>query len=368
LNKAVWTDLALHFDPRLSEQYETSSRITLMNVRRVLASILVVFAFQFVFQVCGAGQSATAPRTETARCTMSADDQSWIEKALGNWRVAEQTELDLAPSALPTVVVIDAACSYVAAPRVDGKLVWKGTHHSGTITLPDGKTAPFGVISFAAPDEGKATTGFFAMSLPSVWRAKGIQSGLGLERLMDGVLLHEMTHTRQFYFVNPTMDRLTKQYGLSDDVGDDSLQDAYEKNAGYVADYEAERDLLYAAALAPTDAEAKAMTRQALGKIRARRAKWFVGDSQKWTPIDDIFLTMEGLGQWTAYAWFTDKQGLDLDPAKVLPEVRRKRNRWTQDEGLAVFLVVNRLVPGWQKFAFAPKPELAEALLERASN
>ncbi len=184
---------------------------------------------------------------------------------------------------------------------------------------------------------------------------------------MDGVLLHEMTHTRQFYFVNPMMDRLTKQYGLADDTGDDSLQDAYEKNAAYVAGYEAERDLLYAAALAPTDAEAKALAGKALTKILARRAKWFVGDSQKWTAIDDVFLTMEGLGQWTAYAWFTDKNGLNLDPVKVLPEVRRKRNRWTQDEGLAVFLVVDRLVPDWQKFAFAAKPELVEALLDRAT-
>jgi hypothetical protein len=205
------------------------------------------------------------------------------------------------------------------------------------------------------------------MSLPSVWKAKGIQSGLGLERLMDGVLLHEMTHTRQFYFVNPRMDELTKEYGLSDDIGDDSIQDAYQGTPAYVADYESERDLLYAAALAHTDTEAKDLARQALAKMRARRSKWFVGDAKKWREIDEIFLTMEGLGQWIAYAWFTDKKGLNLDPAAVLPEVRRKRNRWTQDEGLAVFLVVNRLVPNWQKFAFAPQPELAESLLQRAT-
>jgi hypothetical protein len=109
------------------------------------------------------------------------------------------------------------------------------------------------------------------------------------------------------------------------------------------------------------------LAHQALAKIRGRRAKWFAGDARKWQPIDEIFLTMEGLGQWTAYAWFTDKKSLNLDPVAVLPEVRRKRNRWTQDEGLAVFLVVSRLVPNWQKFAFAPQPELAESLLERAT-
>jgi hypothetical protein len=176
-----------------------------------------------------------------------------------------------------------------------------------------------------------------------------------------------MTHTRQFYFVNPRMAQLTAQYKLSDDIGDDSLQDTFQKDPAYVADYQAETDLLYAAAGASTDAEAKVLARQALAKMRARRARWFVGDAEKWKPLDEIFLTMEGLGQWAAYAWFTDKQGPNLNPAKVLPEVRRKRNRWTQDEGLALFLVVNRLVPNWQKRAFASNPELAESLLQRAS-
>jgi hypothetical protein len=300
---------------------------------------------------------------------MSSGDRSWIETAVTNWSIVERRELHLTPAPLPTIVAIDAACTYIAIPSTspDKDLLWHGTPHAGTITFPGGKTAPFGVISFAAPDEGKATTGFFAMSLPTVWRAKGIQSGLGLERLMDGVLFHEMTHTRQFYFVNPRMDQLTARYHLSDDIGDDSLQDAFQNNPAYVADYEAERDLLYAAAAAPTDAEARALARQALAKFRARRARWFTGDAEKWKPLDDIFLTMEGLGQWAMYAWFTDKQGLNLDPVMVLPEVRRKHDRWTQDEGLALFLVVNRLVPDWQKLAFAPNPELAESLLERAA-
>jgi|HubBroStandDraft_4_1064222.scaffolds.fasta_scaffold04104_6 hypothetical protein len=311
-------------------------------------------------------QSAGTP-TGSRICTMSADDEAWINQALDNWHVAEQRELLLPASPLPTIVAIDDNCTFVAKPGGDSRLNWSGTRHGETVTLPDGKSVPFGVISFASPDDGKASTGFFAMSLPSVWKAKGIQSGLGLERLMDGVLLHEMTHTRQFYFVNPRMDELTKEYGLSDDIGDDSIQDAYQGTPAYVADYESERDLLYAAALAHTDTEAKDLARQALAKMRARRSKWFVGDAKKWREIDEIFLTMEGLGQWIAYAWFTDKKGLNLDPAAVLPEVRRKRNRWTQDEGLAVFLVVNRLVPNWQKFAFAPQPELAESLLQRAT-
>jgi hypothetical protein len=172
-----------------------------------------------------AAQESAGAAGNGKACTISAGDEAWITQAVDNWGVAEQRELLLAVSPLPTIVAIDANCTFVAKPSADGRLHWSGKVHGETITLPDGKSVPFGVISFASPDEGMASTGFFAMSLPSVWRAKGIQSGLGLERLMDGVLLHEMTHTRQFYFVNPRMDELTKEYALSDDIGDDSLQD-----------------------------------------------------------------------------------------------------------------------------------------------
>jgi hypothetical protein len=349
-------------DQRPRQYFRVRRRMTAQTGAALFLASLVLFAPVSL----RAGQQSEGMPTGGRICKMSAGDETWINQALDNWHVAEQRELLLPASPLPTIVVIDASCTFVAKPGAGSRLQWSGTPHGESVTLPDGKSVPFGVISFASPDEGKASTGFFAMSLPSVWRAKGIQSGLGLERLMDGVLLHEMTHTRQFYFVNPRMDELTKRYALSDDVGDDSIQDAFQGNAAYVADYESERDLLYAAALAPSDTEAKDLARQALAKMRARRAKWFAGDAKKWQPIDEIFLTMEGLGQWTMYAWFTDKKGLGLDPVAVLPEVRRKRNRWTQDEGLAVFLVVNRLVPSWQKFAFAPQPELVEALLERA--
>jgi len=312
------------------------------------------------------GQAAKEhPVLSSDRCEMSASDRDWINRALRNWRFAEVRELHLHPKPLPPIETFDEHCQYVSASNAPTPK-WTGSSHGATIALPDGSKTPFGVVSFAAPVAGQADAGFFVMSLPSVWRANHVQSGLGLERLMDGVLLHEMTHTRQFYFVNPSMDRLTKENHLTEDFGDDSLQDAYSKNPGYVADYERERDLLYEAASASDDNHARQLAKEALAQMRARRAKWFTSNLAYWSEVDEVFLTMEGLGQWVAYAWLTDSKGAHLAPAVALPEVRRKRNRWTQDEGLALFLVINRLVPNWQGFAFAQHPELAERLLERA--
>lgn len=293
-------------------------------------------------------------------CRPSAADLAWRDRALANWRVAERTLLNLAPAPLPTTIMVEARCTYTGRLDRRGRLAWTAAPHDDRVVFPDGNKAGVGPISFAAP-------GYFAMSLPSVWRAAGVTSGLGLERLMDGVLLHELMHTRQFYFANPRLAALTRQFGLPEDIGDDSLQEHFQADPAYRTAYEAERDMLFAAAAAPSDVGARALAANALGRMRARRAQWFVGAEAKWLPLDDLFLTMEGLGQWVAFAWYRSPRGGAVPAARALTEVRRGGKQWTQDEGLALFLVVDRLVPGWQADAFAPTPMLAEALLARAA-
>jgi hypothetical protein len=300
-------------------------------------------------------------------CAPSPADRDWAESALRHWRIVEREALKLAPAPFPKVVTLDAQCTAVATETAAGSFAWQGTPHAGTAHLPDGKTVTVGPVSFAAPDPADQGTAYFVMSLPSVWRAKGVKSGLGLEVLMEGVLLHEMAHTRQFQAAQPMLERLTAQYGLPDDISDDSLQETYATNPEYVRDYEAERDLLFAAAAAPTDTQARALAGQALARMKARRAHWFTGPDEKWLGLDDVFLTMEGLGQWVAYWWFTSPQGLKLDPATAQRELRRGGKHWTQDEGLALFLVIDRLVPGWQSRAFGAQPAMAQALLEAAA-
>ncbi len=313
----------------------------------------------------GASLVATPLPAAESTCVMSRADKAWLDGAIANWRSSERDILKLAPAPLPTIIAIDAACTYTGKADRQRRLRWTAAAHGDPIALPGGNTAPIGPISFASPDNGAAGTGYFAMSLPSVWRKSGVSSELGLERLMDGVLLHELMHTRQFYFANPRLAALTREYGLPDSINDDSLQDAFKADAGYVADYEAERDLLYAAATAPTDGEARTLAGKALAKMRARRAGYFTGANAKWLPLDDLFLTMEGLGQWLAYAWYV-KSGVPAPAA--IDAVRRKRNLWSQDQGLALFLTINRLVPDWQRDAFADQPLLAEALLAKAAN
>jgi hypothetical protein len=302
---------------------------------------------------------AAAPATaDEPQCRMDAADGAWLSGALAQWQVAETRDLGLPASPLPTVVAIDGACTYVLPEgRIDRA---EGRPHGASAVMPDGMEVPLGPISFASGEGG-----YFAMSLPSVWREAGVTSPFGLEALMDGVLLHEMMHIRQVELAKRALDGVAQQAGIAeDDLTDDVVQSRFEDEPGYIEAYAAERDALFAAAAAPSDADARALAAQALGLMRARHGRWFAGDKAAFARFDDVFLTMEGMGQWLIYRHF---RALGNSPEVALPAVRRGGRRWSQDEGLALMLVVDRLLPGWQARAFRDPDWRAEQLLAAAA-
>lgn len=317
-------------------------------MRKPLAALLVALL------ASSAAGAAAAP------CAMDPADRAWLEHALDDWRRAEAEWLKLAPQPLPTVAAIDAQCTYLLPQgRFDGV---EAGPHGDTVILPDGAEAPIGPISFASGEGG-----YFAMSLPSVWRGAGVDSEVGLERMMAGVLLHEMMHVRQTGLAANALAGAASAVGVSDDeLTDDIVQERFADDPRYVAAYTRERDALFAAAAAPDDGEAKRLAAEALALMRARRAQWFAGDNAPFAALDDVFLTMEGMGQWLIYRHFLSSDGGRLSPVEAVPAVRRGKRWWSQDEGLALMLTVDRLLPGWQDRAFRDPDWRAERLLAAA--
>ncbi len=319
------------------------------------------------------GACAIAPRSaepsssvteRPAECQMEQTDAAWLAAAIANWRVVAREKLLISPDPLPMMIMTDAGCQYASRNLTGGRIRWLGKRHNGSISLPDGSSVPLGVTAFAKPLDERED-GFFVMALPSVWRSAGVESGIGLERLMDGVLLHELMHAYQFYYANPRLAELTRRYGLPDTIGDDSLQETFESDSAYVSVYEAERNLLFEAAGAPDHNQACELASRALNKMHERRSRWFTGESA-WADLDEVFLLMEGVGQWAMYAWYVDPRGGALDRQTAIHELRRGGKYWTQDAGLALFLVIDRLLPGWQRLAFARPPVTGAALLAQA--
>jgi hypothetical protein len=295
-------------------------------------------------------------------CTLSKADTAWLARADEAWRWTANQSLQVSNRDSPVSrVFFDETCVY----RGTRKIGRRGAAHSGIIVRPDGKTLTPQVTSFTAPDE-KHRGSFMVMALPAIWRAAGVQSDLTLETLMVAVYIHEMTHTRQFATINPLIDAVDKRWPLGDDVNDDIVQTRFKDTPEYVAQFDVERTLLYRAVEAPTPEATRSLAREALSFIDARRARYFTQGNEQLLELEDVFLTLEGVAQWAAYRWIIDRKGANADVGMALPQIRRGGRQWSQDEGLAIYLIVDRLVPNWQKRTFADRPATALQLLAEA--
>jgi hypothetical protein len=322
-----------------------------------------VVIFSVLLAACASASLTThvPDLPQDQRCETAAEDRRWLSDALIAWQTALRDFLKSADQHLPMIVVYDVRCSYTLAAFPTSNVQWSPAEHRGEIILPNGGNIPPAPNAFNAVTD--AGDNFVVMSLPSIWRPVAPKSEIPLNWFLEGVLIHELGHWYQSA-VTPDISfpALLKRLPPSANISDDSVQEAFEANAGYVRAYEAERDLLYRAASAPNEHEARAYTCDALDRLRTRRTRYFTGSNEHWAAVDEISLTTEGLGQWLSYKRLTEKHRL----APSLVQSKLRGRYWSQDEGLGIFLTIDRLVPDWQKRLFTRSPTTADDLLELA--
>ena len=312
--------------------------------------------------IAAAGVVLAGSAAPAAACVMTAAERTWIDSALQASDQVMVQRLRLARDRRPTIILFDDRCRFEARGAAGGR--WIATPHRGKIRLPDGKQIDAGVTAFASRVENTGER-FFVMALPSLWyAANAFKPG---DRLgLTGVFLHEFSHTRQMDVLQPRFEAAEAIYKMPDDFGDDSVQKHFQADPAYVAVAEKETALLYRAAREPDAATARGLARQALQLIEARQRRWFVGEDSRWKAYDDIFLTMEGFGQWAGYAWLSDPQGGAMAASEAEAKMRGSRRWWSQEQGLALFLVIDRFVPNWAEQAFGSPPALGIDLLRQA--
>ena len=303
-------------------------------------------------------------------CRFTGEPRVWTSEALASWDRLDRERLRIARPVTPVITLFDQACAYTLTPDARGdfrvgarRYRTSGMGHSGQVGLPDGGTVPAGKLAFASPlSDGRM---FFIMALPSVWRADRSEPR-DWRRLSMVVFMHEFAHTQQAASLGVRVDDLLAR-GLPDDSDDDVVQDRFSAQPGYPAAYEAERDLFYQAATAPDARTARARLALAARAMEVRRARWFRGGNALYAEADDVFLTLEGTGNWAAWMWLTDPRGGRLTPSAATTFVRGGGNRWSQDEGLGIMLAVDRLTPDWPALAFSPRGATADRLIARAT-
>lgn len=305
--------------------------------------------------------SGASPAQAHRDCTMSPDDGKWVADAFRASQLVMLQRLHLPRDPRPTIVLFDKNCRFETKLADRGK--WVGITHEGRILLPDGNHVDVGVTSFASRDD-RTGERFFVMALPSIWYAAKVMKPADLGLI--GVFLHEFSHTRQMDVLRPRFDTASAIRPLPEDFTDDTIQKTFQANADYAQSIAREIELLYKAADEPDEAEARSLARHALGVMETRQTQFFTGKNAWLRPYDDLFLTMEGFGQWAAYAWLSDAKGGRMTPLAARDRMRGSRRWWSQDQGLALFLVIDRLLPAWPQQAFGSRPALAIELLREA--
>ena len=343
-----------------------------MRVWRLVPSVLVgALVLQLV------PRAAQAP-ADPLPCTFPPGEIAWLQRALDSWHLASREFLLIDPSPLPWIVLFDAACVWHLssdstlireAQPVETILTFAGRpvpvralRHAGTVLLPSG--APMAVEMKASTALYRNSRGtFFVMAMPSVWQTKGVSAPTRAEYL-QGVFSHEMTHTRLLVDINRRVRELARKNDLVYPINDDVIQSEFRRASGFAAAVNREREQFYRAALEPAPERQRELTARALELVRARHARFFTGPAAAYAELESLFLTMEGVGQWAAYRLARTRAG--GNDAEALRLVRDNKKYWSQDEGLALFLLVDALVPNWQARVFAPAPASPFALLEEA--
>ncbi|PZO53446.1 MAG: hypothetical protein DCF16_06925 [Alphaproteobacteria bacterium] len=311
---------------------------------------------------------ASAPPLAAPACAMSDEDGAWIDRSVAAWRFATREIGGFEPPVDMQSVFFDADCVWVSSDALGGASAptWRVSAHAGVVTLPDGEEMPAGVTSFTT-DDGRGAR-YFVMPMPSVWAAGGVSNAtLGLETMMTGVLLHEGAHVVQIPTYGARIDRLSEANNLPDDFNDDSMQRRFEADDVFAASIERETELLFAAAVAPDDGEARRLAFEARELMRARAARSFVGEAAYWAEAEDVWLTFEGSAQWLGYQWVTSPRDGAAPHFDAMPGFDQRSRWWSQKQGLALFMALSRLDDGaWRTTVFGDGSKTGLELIDEA--
>lgn len=304
-------------------------------------------------------------------CSFGKADVEWLEAILDGWARATRDFLDIDGQPLPRIVLLGSACVWHlpaeigepagpsgvhVAVRFEGQNVLvEGVPHEGTVTLPNGARIPAEIVAAAMPGHDGGTP-FFVLALPELWEQHPQASrDPHLSVRISSVALHEMIHTRQLPWLQRIFDELGETYDLPDRFDDDVIEKHFADSVEFTKMFDAERTLMYGAVAERDPARKRALLRQALSTVKARQSRFFVGENEVYGELEGLFLNMEGVAEWVRFKHHQADPEWPSADAEIVGFLRGQDNNWSQDEGLALILLLDDLVPGWQRRILDPE-------------
>ena len=338
------------------------------NVWFAIASLqMKPLSLLFVLAACSAAGTATP------RCQLRGVTLNWVEGSLASWDVVRERDLKLPDAPPPPLILFDRSCVYSFAAGGPGALRLRagsdtlrgeGRAHGGAIALPNGLTLRVRAEAFSSLLPGDTAT-FLVMALEDVWRRDPEHFGEfeNWSAYLRRSFVHEMVHTRQLVAWAPMLRIAGGRVGLSD-FDDDIVQRRFDTVPLFRDAVRNEIALLYAAASATRLTEQRDLARQAIRMMRNRRIAIYGGEDAPWARLEQLLLDMEGAAQWAALAHVTRVSRAGPDTRREI--VRGSRQYWSQDQGLALYMVLASLVPDWPREMFSANPPSSLDLLDRA--
>ena len=303
---------------------------------------------------------ARPPALAEEACGITPAEATWAKDARAAWALVRDTRLHMPDTSQPSMILFNDKCVFEFSP--DGVVPARSSSHDGTLKVPDGQTVPARPLAFASvAEDGKP---FFIMSLPSVWEQ--VLKGADRDKLTLAIFVHEFSHTQQMTGLGAHIGDLIESGVLPEEADDDYIETRFKSNAEFAKSVETERELLFEAASAPTRDEARRIASEALALGDERTKKWMNGKEAPLAKVEDVFLSFEGSGQWVGYSYLLDPKGAGLAPERAKELIRGGRRPWSQELGLAHFLVLERLSPGATAKVYGDDPQTIFDLLDEA--
>lgn len=334
--------------------------------------ILIVL---FLITACNNNQTKNSDATDKAlECTFN-----WFKA----WELISKDVFQLKGNEQTWFVFFDTAFVYTTSPItgqggdiIDGpqlfgeKQVWYKKPHKGALLLPDSSQKKIQMMTYASNTKDKEVKAFFVMPLLSFWENEKIDDrGIGLDKFTTGVFTHEFAHTQQLGSLDKFgkyFEAYIKKHG-TDNFGDDMMQNIYEKDSIIISLYNKELAAFTIAGIIEEN-KRKTATHDALKIFEDKHKLILNRDQRDLKIIDDIWLTMEGIGQYAMYEYLINPKGGNFSKDKAYNAVKTKY--WSQEEGFAMFYLLAKYKSPelWTSYFFGSNMKTITEVLKNQAN
>jgi hypothetical protein len=260
----------------------------------------------------------------------------------------------------------------IKGPALFGKeLTWIKKKHDGKFIQPNGEVKNIDMMCYAIPlYNNNVSNAFFVMPIINYWVAHDIgDHGIGYEKLTTCVFVHEFCHTQQFEKgMNGMEAGAFDTYFTAHEnevYMDDIMQDIYGKDSAYTNMFNEELQLFTKAHEANNKTENKILAKKAISALEQRQKNILMKDKRDLAEIDNYWLTIEGVAQYSAYAWLKHPEGGQLSDEAAFKALKTKS--WSQEEGIALVYLYSKLVEPkkWARKMFRSKTVTMVSLLKK---